>query len=109
MNAKETADELTRLRNLATVLYDENKQLRVRVAELEAEARWVSVTERLPEPEYTKWCIVQDILRGVYPAYFRDGLWWSSRENERCGIDIEGVILWRKFPKAIKFPEADNE
>jgi hypothetical protein len=51
MNAKETAEELARLRNLATVLYDENKQLRARVAELEAEARWVSVTERLPDWE----------------------------------------------------------
>jgi len=95
MNAKERQEEISRLRNLATVLYSENANLRGELAALKEANRWVSVEDRLPEHGVN--CLVVD----------GNGVWYAHLEMTGRGESwieqdwiLSGVTKWRPMPEA---------
>lgn len=73
---------------------------------IEAEPRWIPVTERLPEKAYG--CLVTvwdnnamgDTFENLLPYFVGwDGDRWNDAEGEECPFE---VIAWMKLPTAYK-------
>jgi hypothetical protein len=73
-------------------------QLRARVAELEANNRWIPVSERMPEP-MTELMIVYDGYIVPWGYYSAERLWWKNDQYQLISEKVSHWQLWPELPK----------
>lgn len=61
-------------------LIQEITLLKLRIADLESQLRWIPESERPPEP--LGWVIGMDNRREVYPCVYEDGQWLNDVQDE---------------------------
>lgn len=85
--------------NAYDVVVDENAKLIARVAELEAQHRWISVKDRLPERQGTTYLNARYLV--LYHGYYHDiNVFSPSNKKWLCGeVDkTEHVTHWMDIP-----------
>jgi hypothetical protein len=112
---------LNKAREMGQALHeacDESARLKERIKELENERKWISVEDRLPDPEVPVLGIVNgfdgiltlerrwEICDPYSESYYKDFLYWDWTDND--GQDFEGLVThWMPLLELPELPRGD--
>ena len=95
------ADELEHIAYMQTL---EIQKLTARIAELEAERRWIPVSERLPEIG-VRVLFYNNFIKNIHKGWYSGDEWVSEIGVFYNGDKLKRITHWMPLPK---FPEVQE-